>query len=433
MWPAGDLVAVEVVDASSVVVVASEGYVYVSRDSGDSWMSSRASAEGGLRDVSMADREVGWIVGEGGIWRTDDGGTGWRPQSLPDPEDHTRLARVAAIDRDRAVVMGSGGMRAFTRDGGLSWEARRDAGLANARRSDRSSSVGLACRRDGSGLCWSAGDGMERTRDGGRSWSAAEVIDPIPIDPIEFDAGEVEVDASDADRISVAIDAAERGDDPDWHLEPHVSRREIERFGRRRDPDALFEVISARIDEARGLLENAGVDLDRVVVIAAPPWDYASYLDDDPHFLDRYWTGRMAATSRLSIRAVAARRLMAIDVDAEGHGLAVGVSGVLVRSLDGGDSWTQLDPPTPHDLYDVAISGERAVVIGAQGGLWISDDGGANWDEPPSGQDVRFFDALRALSFSPDWELGVVVGENGRILRGGDARGEWRPLRPGEF
>jgi len=430
VWPTGDLIAVDVAGASHVIIVSAEGDVFVSRDAGMSWMSSRPSAEGRLHDVSMADRDVGWLVGDAGIWRTDDGGASWQPQRPIETPDRLHHTRIAAIDRDRAVAVGSGGMRAYTQDGGRSWASRQDPVFADVPRVNRSSNLGLACHPGGPGLCWSVGDGIDRSRDGGRSWSSALVIDPLQLDPVVFDSGEVDVGESDADRIAASVEAAERRGDPEWRLEPRVSQLEIERFGRRRDPDALFEVIAARIDETRGLLENAGVDLDRVFVVAAPPWDYANYLDDDPHFLDRYWQERSAARSSISIRGVVARGMTAIDLDADGLGLAVGASGALLRSRDGGDSWLPVEPPTPHDLTDVVIGTDRAVVVGAQGSLLISDARGRDWHAPGSGPAVIFFDTLRAVAFSPDWELGVIVGEKGRVLRSFDAGNVWRLLLP---
>ena len=73
-------------------------------------------------------------------------------------------------------------------------------------------------------------------------------------------------------------------------------RRRSRTSGSKDDPSALFDVLSGALDEARSVLEDAGVLSDRMRMPNKPPWDYEDFLDDDPTFLDRYLESRKAET-----------------------------------------------------------------------------------------------------------------------------------------
>lgn len=176
------------------------------------------------------------------------------------------------------------------------------------------------------------------------------------------------------------------------------------------------------------MIEEGGVPADRVVAIAAPPWDYEDYLDDDPDLLDRYWTARSAPKSSVRVRIVDVPTLFSLRIRARGLGLAVGTGGTILRSEDAGEHWFMTERVSPHDLLAVGIGRRRVVAVGAQGAIWLSQDEGLHWRAPTRQAHAPFFDALRAISFSPAGEFGMIVGEHGRVLRSVDGGAEWESL-----
>jgi photosystem II stability/assembly factor-like uncharacterized protein len=71
--------------------------------------------------MAFANPKVGWACGEtGAIQTTTDGGTSWQMQY---PMTKKLLYDVAAIDENRAVIVGAGGTILQTRDGGRNWTA----------------------------------------------------------------------------------------------------------------------------------------------------------------------------------------------------------------------------------------------------------------------------------------------------------------------
>lgn len=426
IWPGSDLVAVDVIDSDHVVVVATTGEIHLSSNSGLTWQRARMPAVVALRDISFADRETGWVVGHGVILRSEDAGSSWKHQRLPDLGDRVRLVGISAIDRQHAIAVGETGTVLRTQDGGRSWQ---DLSQSPGDPSEGPAGVGgVYCDPASKGRCWTVGAAIRYTKDAGRSWRRIEVEDSARIDPIVFGVGEVEVAASEAERLGRFIAANRYRTRSEWWIEPGVSPRELEQIGRRLDPDALFEVVAARLQEVRSMIEEAGIPANRIVATGTPPWDYEDYLDDDPNLLARYWTSRSTSNPSVRVRIADDPTLFSLRVRAGGPGLAVGAAGALLRSEDAGEHWMLADRLSPHDLLAVGIGQRRAVVVGAQGGIWLSEDGGVRW-WPPTGQKYApFFDALRDISFSPGGAFGMIVGDRGQILRSDDGGAGWELL-----
>ncbi|MCS6952364.1 MAG: hypothetical protein NZM33_05835, partial [Bryobacteraceae bacterium] len=74
------------------------------------------------------------------------------------------------------------------------------------------------------------------------------------------------------------------------------------------------------------------------------------------------------------------------DIAASGGAVALLCGeGVLIRSTDGGASWSSLPVAEAIDARAVALVGsQRVVVAGGAGLILISDDGGRSWRRPPS-------------------------------------------------
>lgn len=59
--------------------------------------------------------------------------------------------------------------------------------------------------------------------------------------------------------------------------------------------------------------------------------------------------------------------LMAIAFSSQQHGVAVGLSGVVVRTADGGDSWSRVEHVTEAHFFDIVWDGQRFVAVGDNG------------------------------------------------------------------
>ncbi|MBO0861377.1 MAG: hypothetical protein J2P21_23385 [Chloracidobacterium sp.] len=133
--------------------------------------------------------------------------------------------------------------------------------------------------------------------------------------------------------------------------------------------------------------------------------------------------GGALKTGRPSTDPILLRMFFASDQ----AGWAVGESGTIQRTSDGGATWTLQESPTRKLLYDVAaIDDGHAWAVGAGGTVLRTVDGGRNWDEQSSG----VVQALRAVHFV-DAKLGWAVGARGTILSTTNGGANWRPQTSG--
>ena len=116
--------------------------------------------------------------------------------------------------------------------------------------------------------------------------------------------------------------------------------------------------------------------------------------------------------------------------DAE-TGLISGLGGVVLRSHDGGRSWTYVATARRQALFSVATTNGRSIAVGEKGLVQYSQDGGAHWDPPTQEQFPPIFTYMRDLRFAPDRiETGFIVGQEGMVLRTKDSGESWLQVLP---
>jgi photosystem II stability/assembly factor-like uncharacterized protein len=117
--------------------------------------------------------------------------------------------------------------------------------------------------------------------------------------------------------------------------------------------------------------------------------------------------------------------LRSVYVAADGrHGWAVGVSGRIVATQDGGGHWT-LQTRLSSNLRGVAFAadGRRGWVVGDNGTIIATEDGGGHWRPQASSTS----DDLWGVAFAADGRRGWAVGGNGTIIATEDGGGHWAP------
>jgi len=144
------------------------------------------------------------------------------------------------------------------------------------------------------------------------------------------------------------------------------------------------------------------------------------------------------ATWRQSPHVPTLALLTAVTLLDERHGWAVGHDEVILRTTDGGESWTKVHeaPQAERPLLDVWFAdAQRGIAIGAYAAYYTTDDGGATWTEQP------FVDAAAPPGsddeLPPDYHLNriaavgphlFIAGEAGHVYRSDDQGATWRSL-----
>jgi photosystem II stability/assembly factor-like uncharacterized protein len=107
--------------------------------------------------------------------------------------------------------------------------------------------------------------------------------------------------------------------------------------------------------------------------------------------------------------------LFAIDFRNETNGFAVGQNGKVVKTLDGGLTWTVMPVPTQENLLDVWSSEDQVLVTGIRTLLRSRDDG-LNWEVVTEGDvTVQWYQAVKGTTDGGRDSV-VMVGHSGRVI-----------------
>ena len=124
------------------------------------------------------------------------------------------------------------------------------------------------------------------------------------------------------------------------------------------------------------------------------------------------WSGQISASSA---------RLMSVTFIDANRGWAVGESGTILATADGGASWAAQTSGSSGYLESVTfVDANRGRAVGEDGTILSTADGGASWGGQTSGSS----DSLQSVTFA-DADRGWAVGEDGTILSTADSGASW--------
>jgi len=169
----------DVIDANTVVLVGDDGEVVKTIDGGASWTTMRAADGSGYdwSDVKFADADTGYATSEKGfIYKTVDGGANWT--MIADTVNYTAdMENLAVVTADIVYFSAEDGVLLKTVDGGLNFTKSDstfdgddlDGGIAFC-----DENVGVVQPDGTGGKTW-------YTHDGGTTWTFVSVAPLFPI------------------------------------------------------------------------------------------------------------------------------------------------------------------------------------------------------------------------------------------------------------
>ena len=288
------------------------------------------------------------------------------------------------------------------------------------------------CLPDPSQKCWMVGEFgyIFWSEDRGTTWNRGEILGSVRMDPIEFGYNEIEIGEDDGAKLAEFATQIVDSAHLNVLIEPYASAKEIAALGGKDDPSALFDVLSARLDETRSVLEDAGVLSDRLRMPNKPPWDFEDFLDDDPTFLDRYLEGRTAETPHVKVSVIQNPYLFTVRFKDENSGLIAGLGGVILRSDDGGRTWNYEQMDRKQALFSVAAAEGGEIAVGEKGFVRVSGDGGDTWAAPEAENFPTIFTFMRDVDFDDQRQIGMIVGQQGKVMRSKDGGKSWSQVLP---
>lgn len=107
----------------------------------------------------------------------------------------------------------------------------------------------------------------------------------------------------------------------------------------------------------------------------------------------------------------------------EREGLVVGAFGMILRTVDGGGTWTpildRIDNPGGHHYYSICQAGPALFLAGEAGMLFRSDDFGASWTRQKTPYEGSYF------GLAANKTATVAFGLRGRAVRSVDGGRNW--------
>jgi photosystem II stability/assembly factor-like uncharacterized protein len=124
---------------------------------------------------------------------------------------------------------------------------------------------------------------------------------------------------------------------------------------------------------------------------------------------------------RIAPTGISTTALNTVDFVDENNGMACGTNGVIIRTADGGNTWTQTTAGIGSGFNSMAYSSaNKAVAIGNQGGIRYTTNGGGSWTTAISGTNV----SLWSISFA-DANIGYIGGSSGVFLKTTNGGTSW--------
>jgi len=373
-----NLWAVQFTDASYGTVVGNSGTIFRTSNGGNTWLSQTSGVSSALTGVVFLDPLVGWVSGPSqNVLYTESAGAFWQNVFVPGSSNTSRAIWFENDQTGWVVFGGSSGATQIhtTSDGGSSWSLQYPG---NRRANDiefYGSAFGIApC----DGL---PGDnGSLVTVDGGQNWIFEELVSAVS-----------ETAAINLNSVSV----------------PSLARA----FA-----GGMYGILVKR--DNSGVWSQASTHLsDKTVTGLCSIGDY------------RVWAcmanGEILHSSNggtdWSVQTTpgVVNQLFGIDFVDTLVGFACGSDtsgkGIVLKTVNGGSTWTVV---TPAGMAVAAMrsvdfqNSSNGVVVGNQGAVYCTHDGGASWVSPSGTGSAN----LNRVTFAgPD--NGWAVGAGGTVVR----------------
>lgn len=457
------LTDISVVDATHAFAVGYGGYIIKTTD-GTNWTTLTTAPDiGNYTAVFFLDSNNGWVAREGGIWHTHDAGANWTDMSLTGFKTNDMFF----TDANHGWIVGydNGGSqsRIFCTNNNTNWANVPPGTLTNG----EATGVCFTSPSDG-WIITSAGE-VWHTTDGnlgnGSHWSQYAPYGLWGRSGYAISFGSatkgafVGVNGTIASTTNTGTNWARRtsaSDDPAWSIDfPSASVGYAVSYSDVIKTTDGGESWSYKTTGGSGSLKSLDfVDTQTGYAVGATgyimkttnggenwtPLTSASYSElrsvcalDATHAWICDYAGKIQATTNgtdWTVKYTAAGPLYGIDFFDTLHGVAVGDSGRVYWTENGGDTWTAGTSNTTQHIWAVQmVSATKAYCVGwALPGtgrqlISVTTDGGKNWDLTTGASPVTWSD-LYGVSFSSETE-GWAVGVGGVILHTTDGGMNW--------
>ena len=107
-------------------------------------------------------------------------------------------------------------------------------------------------------------------------------------------------------------------------------------------------------------------------------------------------------------------------------GIAVGNDGIILRTVDGGTNWIQINSTTTSDLKGITLdsAGLKAIIVGRNGTILSTIDNGRSWTQITS----PTTNSLYCVDMNGAWTIGYAAGYQGVMLKTTNSGQTWTQI-----
>ena len=409
--------------------VGQDGAVVHTLNAGANWVYEHVPGTGNLNDLFFVNESQGWIVGDGGkVYQTINGGQDWTAVAVPTTQD---LKSVYFINAYIGWIVGGDNVVLRTVDHGASWQLLSSTpGSGTAIKKVRFTDFNQGWVV-GYNVAGNNGGMVMKTTDGGVTWTT-KYTSSLPITGLTFPAQDTVVVCGSSGLLLRTTDNGQN-----WGaLAPGLTNdmKDISFYG----TDYGFAVMLPNQGNQHNLMhtQDGGITWDTTLVgWKDVPLNALSLLDPG-HIFAAGDGGVMflsadAGATWSEMSAGNHANLYAADfVDSHKGWVAGGnATPVVLRTTDTGWDWTTLDLPQWNDhLTDITFFGQNiGVVVGANGSILSTPNGGQRWDSLSYGR----YPGLKRVHIFSDTNSILVIGSGGRILRSKNRGVNWDSIPSG--
>lgn len=358
--------AIWTTEPNHCLVVASIGWVQVTKDGGQTWrIYQPLPGASAANSIDFVSDQRGYMKGYAKTRITTDGGETVLAQDLRTPS-----GSIDMINEQEGWIYNAVSRLYHTTDGGLNWEVQFENPFLNFTRGE------FFENRTG----WLVGENESvlKTTDGGERWEMSRINAPS-FNAIEY------IDTENSWAVGEkGVIYNKRITSPVWkRIESGLSQD-------------LMDV--AFINPSRGWI----VGEEGVLLVTSDA--------------GQSWTEQMLPGEPTNLHAI-----KLLD---DQEGVIVGQTGVIIRAIDQGATWTAAESITTATLNDITYAGNEIIwVVGDSGTVLTSYDQGLTW-QPENWPNVEH---LKAVLFNSA-EQGFIASTSGKVYRTEDGGDNWNEV-----
>jgi photosystem II stability/assembly factor-like uncharacterized protein len=394
-------------DLQTAVAAGDRGLMLRTTDGGATWQRLNIPTAANLTSVTFSDDETAHAVGDGGVvLKSVSGGRSWAV--LPPPRPSTlRLTHITFVNPTVGYSVGAAGTLLKTVDAGASWQPLSLGSRGTLRSvSFLTDEIGVAVGERGT---------IVKTADRGDTWR------PIPsgtrrdLNSVRFLNRQTGFAVGDGGVILRSDDSGES-----WRPIESPVGMNLRGIGLSGNPLSGALTVGLIVGDTNLVLRSADGGNTWTQIPLPGPQD-ALYTANFPEPRIGYIGGSRTTWQSTDFGNTwrlmgATRRLtdpLAFAFPSINRGYAVGLSGQIYRTTDGGTTWTQQNSGSRANLRGVFfLDDDNGYVVGDTGTVLVTNNAGETWTVVDAGTHLNLWD-VQFLNGA----VGVAVGQGGVILK----------------